>query len=989
MNLAGDWAYMKDSLTSLILTGNYVTDITMGSLTQLKHLNKLDLDNNRIQYVARKSFPVNLQSLNLANNLLEHFPFELFTYLHHLQSLNLKGNLIHRISQTTFKHHKSLEKLELGDNGLETWPSNLFNETLVVRHLGLELNHIRVIPANAFKGMNTVKLILSYNKIEFVDDSAFYGLEHTLEHLDLEHNQLTDVPRAVLELKRLKQLYLPSNKIMNIDYLPQHIKILSLNGNLLSFIPREALKNCSLTHLDIGYNLIAYIEDGDFDIWGESVKTLYLRSNKITRLDAGIFSALPQLKELSLSFNDIHYVHPDIFMNMSLTLKILEMSFSMYREDFPVDVLKHLSSLELLAIDNNNIQTLSADTAVFLHRLQYLSLEFNRITSIPVDFFNTHSMENIKEINFSYNLLDVIDPETVSSLSELQILDFSVNRIRNISSNAFRNVPKLMHIALFDNLVTDIGERAFYDLPSLLKLELQKNQIKEFSLRAFHNVSDVDMPFLLNISRNEIVLLDDTGPEANIETLDAAHNRLADVPTPFLFKMSKKLKRCVLSYNEVGHLDTNAFENLDVLEILNLDHNYVGYIRRRAFYGLKNLQILDLSHNRIEQVSVEQFSNLNNLRFLNMRRNHLRSLPRDVFKNTMLEHLDLSVNEFTMLPAMAFSQVGFTLRHLDISHNSIESLDSTLFQETPFLLSLDLSNNKLTILSDNLFNSLGNLQELDLSSNSVRANFKELLHYLPITRYLSLSNVGLKTFPFIPLRNLTSLNLTFNFIEGAKENAVKDLNSLRYLYLRGNSLTSVPAQIWTHTPNLKILDISKNPIQSLNKNSFFGLPNLVHLDIKNLHKLSHFEQDTLSTLKSLSILRTESMSSIKGFRLGPLVAEVPGIKKIHIYIKDDYIDDQLNGIFVPKLRHLQISGLGLKKISADCFEGAEKLYELNVQVTETSIRELPAGLLKDLGKVSQLSLDLTKNMLNSLSPATLYPNSTTWERFATKLIAGK
>lgn len=980
---------MRESLTSLILTGNSISEIPSDSLHQLKHLSKLDLDKNKISSITKMSLPSNIKNLNLADNLLNRFPVDLFPNLQHLQTLNLRGNLIQRISHITFKNHRNMDKLELGDNGLEAWPSNLFNNTLVVRHLNLELNQLKLIPANAFKGMHTVKLVLSYNRIEHLDDDCFHGLEHTLEQLDLEHNQLSSIPYAVMNLKRLKHLYLPSNKIANIHFLPQHVKVLSLNGNLLTSIPRDALRNCSLTHLDMGYNLIAYLEEGDFDQWGDSVKTLYLRSNKITRLDAGVFSSLPQLKELSLSFNDIHFVHPEVFVNMSQTLKILEMSLSMYRDDFPEEVLLHLTGLEWLGLDNNNIQSLFVQSLFHLQKLQYLNLEFNRITSIPVSFFDVYKFENVREIYLSYNLLEIIDSGTFHSLSELQILDLTVNRIRNISSSAFNNMPKLMHIALFDNLVTDIGENAFHDLPSLFKLELQKNQLKEFSLKVFQNVTDFEIPFLLNISRNQIILLDGSGTEVFIDTLDTSHNRLADTPTSFLSKISKRLKRCILSYNEIGHLDTNSFKNLDVLEILNLDHNYISTIQRRAFLGLKQLQILDLSHNRIEQLYVEQFSNLNSLRFLNLRRNHIRTLPRDVFKNTMLEHLDLSINEFIILPSMAFSQVGFTLRYLDISHNSIESVDSTLFQVIPFLLSLDLSNNRLTILSDNIFNSLGNLQNLDVSSNTVNANFKELLHYLPVLRYLSLSNIGLKVFPIIPLRNLTSLNLTFNFIEHAKEISVKNLGALRYLYLKGNSLTSVPAHIWSHTPNLKFLDLSKNPIQSLNENSFHGLERLQNLDICNLHKLKHFDPGTLSALKSLTSLRTELRHNIKDFHLGNIISEVLGLQTLQIYIKEEAIEYQLNGVFVPKLKELKISGEEVKKIFAEAFEGAERLYELSVQIQDTAIRELPAGLLEDLGKVSQLSLDLSRNQLASLSPATFYPNSSTWEKLATKLIAGE
>lgn len=59
-----------------------------------------------------------------------------------------------------------------------------------------------------------------------------------------------------------------------------------------------------------------------------------------------------------------------------------------------------------------------------------------------------------------------------------------------------------------------------------------------------------------------------------------------------------------------------------------------------------------------------------------------------------------------------------------MSYNSVEHLDSTMFEPIAGLLYLNLSHNRLTILPDNAFANLANLRELDLSDNNVRANFK-------------------------------------------------------------------------------------------------------------------------------------------------------------------------------------------------------------------------------------------------------------------------
>ena len=59
-----------------------------------------------------------------------------------------------------------------------------------------------------------------------------------------------------------------------------------------------------------------------------------------------------------------------------------------------------------------------------------------------------------------------------------------------------------------------------------------------------------------------------------------------------------------------------------------------------------------------------------------------------------------------------------------------------MFANTPHLLSLSLEHNRLTILPDNIFIGLGSLMVLDLSGNHLRANFKELFHYVQRLRRL-------------------------------------------------------------------------------------------------------------------------------------------------------------------------------------------------------------------------------------------------------------
>ncbi len=69
---------------------------------------------------------------------------------------------------------------------------------------------------------------------------------------------------------------------------------------------------------------------------------------------------------------------------------------------------------------------------------------------------------------------------------------------------------------------------------------------------------------------------------------------------------------------------------------------------------------------------------------------------------------------------------------------------------------------RLTILPDNIFIGLGNLQRLELGSNPIRANYKELFHYVQRLRYLDLSFTDSRQLPPLPLPALTHLDASGN-----------------------------------------------------------------------------------------------------------------------------------------------------------------------------------------------------------------------------------
>nr|CAH7754517.1 unnamed protein product [Callosobruchus chinensis] len=996
----GDWSHVKNTLATLFLGENDITEVIGDSertssrnqhdLHQFKSLIWLNLDGNRIYRIHKRSLPLTLQTVSVSHNLLEYFPLDIVTTLPHLQWLYLRGNHIKTLPEHTFSKKLWLEKIDLGENYLKTLPKSPFNSSVNVRDLNLAFNDFRMLTAESFSGLQTGRIIFSYNLLENIDIFAFKGIETSLEYLDFDHNNFQHVPAAVSQLRSLKYLYLSANRLADIPQAAftsfcHSLKALSLSGNRLTRVPADALQNCTkISHFNVAHNDIQDIEREDFSDWGYNIKSLILANNRITSLKNRIFAELQELRELSLSFNPLRQIEADTFLGLD-SLESLELSFGFDRGEIPFDIFKPLTRLQWLSVDHNELHSIDDNTFDSLSELRYLNVESNRLNSIPVKLLKPTLHSNLKDVRFSSNHIKVIETNTFRHLRDLETILLPYNQIRHIQKGSFSDLATLTKLILSNNLIESIANGAFVNLPNIEKLDLQNNQLSSISFGFFVNVSG---PLHLNLSRNQINSCNADSKVVHMRVLDLRYNNFAQVPKCLEYTAS--LKKLYLDFNIINSLEHNGFMHLTSLEHLSLQQNNIMVVSRKAFFGLQNLQVLDLSKNLISQLHISQFANMPKLRILNLSENKLNHLPKDIFSDTLLEMLDLSYNLFSVVPSLSISDVGVTLRHLSICCNNIEHIDITTFPDIPFLQYLDLSNNKLTILPDNVFTSLGLLQSLDLSSNPLRANFKELFHYAQGLKYLNLANSGIASTPHLPLPNLITLNLSRNHIEAINKNSVQELGKLKVLDLSHNDLFQVPSHLWIHLPNLKTLDLSYNPIKELNAESFAGLQNLQEINLQHLKYLNRFESKSLLQLRILIKLSIQTWPKIDNFQdqFCHLLSHLDQLRILKINFLESKLDEQLLCVTNRKIRHLEITGRNLRAVDRDAFARLTRNPDLMLKIHGTQISELPSGIFANMHKISYLTLDLRHNMLTYLSPEVFYGNYSMQKNTETSLISG-
>ncbi|CAB0028563.1 unnamed protein product [Trichogramma brassicae] len=485
--LEGDWGYVADTLSNAFFGDNSISAVPR-SFSTFAALVWLNLDNNNMADLPEGVLPPNLVTLSLNLNLFESMPRSLAS-LAFLNWLYMRGNDIRRLELPQFASQE-LEMLDVSDNSIESISFSPGNNTLRIKDLNLSGNRLRSLARDSFARVLVRRIHLSSNGMRSIDDGAFLGLEDSLEYLNLENNELGQLPGAVSSLHELAYLYLANNQIRELNNVSfaeftSNLKALSLASNQLQVVPTNSLVGCSnLLHLNLGYNKIHKVEPGDFD-WASSLEILLLRNNVLTQLKAQTFRGASKLKELSLSFNHLSDLSEETFVGLEDSLEILELSFAFSTDVFPQRALRPLSSLHWLVLDNNNFHAIEPTAFYTFQQLRYINLESNRLHYLPERIFLADVHAELRDVKLGYNFLESIPESTFHNLTELRALDLTGNKIRSLAADSVRNCPKLVTLSLANNRISSLDSAAFVALYGLRFLHLELNKLTALDFETF------------------------------------------------------------------------------------------------------------------------------------------------------------------------------------------------------------------------------------------------------------------------------------------------------------------------------------------------------------------------------------------------------------------------------------------------------------------------------------------------------------------------
>ncbi|KAG7503214.1 toll-like receptor 8 [Solea senegalensis] len=621
--------------------------------------------------------------------------------------------------------------------------------------------------------------------------------------------------------------------------------------------------------------------------------------------------------DLNLSENNITNISANAFHNL-LNLTTLNLNWANINGELLIDAsaFKNLTNLKHLKLTGNSLKNLPLNIPLSVERL---TLNMNKIN---LDNMNLTSLANITELWISKNCYSwipckravTIKKGIFAVMAKLQVLDLSFNNLTEVP----KGLPQSLQVLkIGSNQIQQIFEDDFLGLFNLKQLSMQGNcprcqnapypcvPCKNISLRihplAFHNLTQLQT---LHLGGNSLKYLDPSWFERlhKLKQLFLSFNFLqkAIVGEAIFLRNLRKLERLDLSFNfalklypetlNLSH-DFSCLVSLRTLHLAGLVFQNIGPGTLRHLYELKNLSALNLGTNFIIHSNSTVFSSLRNLKMIYLAENRLYPIPGKDPPHPNDRYMLGS--GLSLSPLMKSYSKDFTY---EISHKLVKQ---ECYNSGRVLI---LSSNNLFFISPQQFVGYGNIACLNLSGNGFSAALNGTeFSSLPNLTYLDLSFNKIDLAydnAFKELQNLQVLDLSYNshYFEAYgithNLNFLKNLPALRVLNMSHNSISTLTTKqlcskslselqfthnnlgyIWkdrdraynklfTSLTNLTYLDISKNQIKKIPDHIYQYLPrNLTKLCISN-NLLTEFKWDALNYFHQLQILDLSSNSLV-------------------------------------------------------------------------------------------------------------------------------
>lgn len=310
----------------------------------------------------------------------------------------------------------------------------------------------------------------------------------------------------------------------------------------------------------------------------------------------------------------------------------------------------------------------------------------------------------------------------------------------------------------------------------------------------------------------------------------------------------------------------------------------------------------------------------------------------------------MAENNITIVEKHSFKDIYQST--INISHNSLEKIESFAFENCVNITILDLSFNRLTNFSRNSFDLTTFATEFQVSynflTNLAQVIIQKMLFFFirGKSKYLFLLQVpfqnmtGIKVINashnyiaevpkncFPKLYELHTIDISYNNISLIANGVFQTLFSLRLLNLSHNSLTEIKSSVFGTLPTLLDMNLSDNKLISIVRGAMAKLTSLRFLDLRN-NKLEKLFQIPIS----LNELNLEN-NRLTGISAGtwPVMNSLLFLNLNENLIGDSLSAQSFTGLLV--LQRLQLNKNGITVPPIECLAGMSTLQYLHLEVS--------------------------------------------------------
>jgi Leucine-rich repeat (LRR) protein len=294
-----------------------------------KKLEVLILDDNRIRKLPKELTQLgNLKRIYWRGNALDDFRFIRIQKIKGLQRLDISDNLLTRMP-LGIRKLEGLKELVAEENFFGAVPVSRLKHAETLEIVSLSKAHDLTLGETDYAPLNYLK-VFKANKCQLKSiDPSFYQMAG-LNELQLQENELTEIPEGISALKNLTKLSFYKNQLKSLpdDLFDLNLKVIDLYYNDLEVIPSEIGNLTDLEILFLAHNKIYSLPESIGEL--TNLDELYLHHNRLSVLP-GSLSQLNKLRVVRVNDN--------------------------YLEDFPSQFLG-IQSIVDLDISNNQIKTI-------------------------------------------------------------------------------------------------------------------------------------------------------------------------------------------------------------------------------------------------------------------------------------------------------------------------------------------------------------------------------------------------------------------------------------------------------------------------------------------------------------------------------------------------------------------------------------------------------------------------------------------------------